>query len=83
MEQLACPEGHHGPWRYVEAIEVWRDVIDDEPEGLTIASEWHTGNGFAEGIPGTAYLLCWASLDNGGHCVERIDLPDGIDITWA
>jgi len=77
-----CPRGHSGPWRYVESIEVWREVMEAKSGLLRVAPEWHTGEGYDEGVPGTAYLLCWAGMEGGGRCVERVELPDATAIAW-
>ena len=73
-----CPLGHYGPWRYVEAIEVWRKVVGLTEAGkLLIASEWRTGEGYNDGVDGSGYLECWAG--HGTDCVERVELPQGFD----
>lgn len=77
-----CPAGHNGPWRYVEAIEVWREVLEATPGLLRVNSYWQTGEGFNEGVEDSGYLLCWARMEGGGHCVERVELAEGIDIDW-
>jgi hypothetical protein len=79
---LLCRSGHGGPWRYVEQIEVWREVLVVESSGLVVAPEWHTGEGFNEGVPGTGYLLCWHRTPHG-KCAERVEIPEGFDIEWA
>jgi hypothetical protein len=81
MPELVCPDGHTGPWRYVEAIEVWREVLDVTETGLVINSYWQTGEGYNDGVPGSGYLQCWAAVDGGGKCVEEVPLPD-VDIEW-
>lgn len=73
--QPRCQYGHTGPWRYVEAIEVWRDVRDIQSGVIEIDSEWHTGDGYDGGIPGTAYLLCWAAIDHGARCADHVQIP--------
>jgi len=79
--ELSCPDGHSGPWRFVEAIEVWRDVMAAGPDGLVVSSQWHTGEGYDDGVEGSAYLLCWADL-GGSRCAESVELPEDIPIEW-
>ena len=74
---LECPSGQAGPWRYVEQIEVWREVLSATEQGLVIDSEWYSGEGFNEGVPGTGYLLCWYRAPEG-RCGERAARP-----TWT
>ena len=81
-----CPAGHNGPWRYVEAIEVWREVLEATPGLLRVNSYWQTGEGFNEGVEDSGYLLCWAQVGDDPphpHCVERVELAKGIDIDWV
>lgn len=80
--KLVCPSGHEGPWRYVEAIEVWREVRGLATDRLTVDSRWNTGEGYDDGIAGSAYLMCWAADSTGHHCAERTELPTGIVIDW-
>lgn len=80
--QLVCPSGHEGPWRYVEAIEVWREVRSAATDSLTVDSQWHTGEGYDDGVAGSAYLLCWATDSTGHHCAERVELPADAEIYW-
>lgn len=60
---------------------MWRSILNVEPDGLTVESQWHTGEGYDDGIEGRAYLLCWAALD-GARCVERVEIPEDTDINW-
>lgn len=81
VSSVACPAGHAGPWRYVEAIEVWREVIELHADLVTVNSRWHTGEGYNDGVEGSAYLLCWADL-GGGYCAERVELPQDLEVEW-
>lgn len=80
--QLVCQSGHEGPWLYVEAIEVWREVRSVTAGSLTVDSQWHTGDGYDDGVEGSAYLLCWATDSNGYHCANRVELPADAVIDW-
>lgn len=80
--ELRCPKAHTGPWRFVEAIEVWRDVTVHSDDTFVVNCEWNTAEGYNDGIDGTAYLLCWAT-DDDGHCAETVELPEDATITWA
>ena len=80
--KVRCPRGHEGPWRYVEQIEVWRKVLASEPGTLRVASRWDTGDGFNEGVPGSAYLLCCAQTEHG-LCSEEVAIPSGTSIDWS
>ena len=79
---LVCPRGHGGQYRYVEAVEMWRQVLDVKPGHLVVSSQSQTGEGYNDGIEGTAYLECRAGMEGGGYCVERVELPDTIAIDW-
>jgi len=77
-EGLLCPNGHSGPWRWVEAIEVWREVVVVEGSRLQVNAHWATGEGYHDGIPGSGYLECRAHSD-GGYCAEPIQVPSGFE----
>lgn len=79
--EFRCYHGHAGPWRHVEHIEVWREVVEVTDDAFVVDSEWHTGDGYNDGVPGSAYLMCWASVP-GGHCAEQVTLPFGTVIYW-
>ncbi len=79
--EVRCASGHGGPWRYVEAIEVWREVLDTPGNALRVESRWQTGEGFNEGIEGSAYLMCCAPAE-AGFCAERVEVPEDIEIDW-
>ena len=74
-----CPEGHNGPWRYVEAIEVWREVLEAAPGLLRVNSYWQTGDG--NSVEDSGYLLCWAEVGDD-RCMERVELDEDIEIDW-
>lgn len=82
-EQLTCPKGHTGPWRYVEAIEVWRDVESVGDDGIKVNAHWQTGEGYDTGVPGSAYLLCWATEGGVHSCLERVELPEGVEAEFV
>ena len=75
-----CPEGHDGPWRYVEAIEVFREVVGTSADRLVVNGRWETDEGYNEGVPGSKYLECRG--DNSG-CLKRVPVPDTIQIDWS
>ena len=73
---VVCPNGCSSPrWRYVEAIEVWRDVLGVMPASPTVNSYWQTGDGYNDGLEGSAYLQCW-------DCAARVPLPPGVELEW-
>lgn len=73
---VVCPNGCSSPrWRYVEAIEVWREVLEVTPASLTVNSYWQTGDGYNDGLEGSAYLQCW-------DCAEQVPLPAGVELEW-
>lgn len=76
-----CPKGHEGPWRYVEAIEIYRDVAAAGADFLEVNEIWETDEGYNEGVPGSAYLECLGS-DGGSRCLERVPVPDETQIEW-
>jgi hypothetical protein len=83
---VTCPNGHPGPWRYVEAIEVWRDAVevqtpDGQERALVVSSQWNSGDCYDDGVPDTGYLECHHS-DDGIRCVERVELPAGLRVVW-
>lgn len=79
--EVRCPKGHAGPFWYVEAIEVWRKVKIVTDDQLEVEAAYQTGEGFDDGIPNSAYLLCRAP-ESDGLCVEEIQLPEDTDIRW-
>ena len=79
--EFRCVRGHAGPWRHVEMIEVWREVLEVTDDAFVVDSEWRTGEGYNDGVPGSSYLLCWASVP-GGRCVDQVSLPFGTIIDW-
>lgn len=78
---LRCAAGHEQEWLYVEAIEVTRRVISATSKKLLIDSEWKIGEGFNDGLPDSAYLLCQAEI-GGGLCVLRVEIPPSIVLEW-
>jgi len=78
---ITCPKGHPGPFRYVEAIEVWREVTSANSQRIRIHGEWRTGEGFNEGLPGSDYLLCRAPVGEG-ICGEEFPIPDGVELEF-
>lgn len=78
-DELKCPAGHTGPFRYVEAIEVWREVQTATTDEVVVLADWQTGEGYNEGVPDSGYLMCWAHAEGGGHCVQQFPVPDGVE----
>lgn len=74
---LRCPDGHSGPFRYVEAIEVWRNVVTASKSELQVDAYWQTGDGYWDGVTGSEYLQC-----HHDTCLEKFPLPDGAVIDW-
>lgn len=74
-----CPAGHNGPFLYVEAIEVWRDVLSFSQDKIVIAAPWQTGEGYDDGLPGSGYLLCVAEAEHG-HCNQKVPLQEGVQL---
>jgi hypothetical protein len=81
-DPLKCRSGHSGPWRYVEQIEVWRTVSAVGPKGITVNPHWETGEGYNDGVDGTAYLLCWARENDGSRCVCSVEITAGTPVSW-
>lgn len=75
---IRCPRGHHGPFRYVEAIEVWRNVVESSATSLRIHGLWQTGDGYWERQDGSEYLEC-----HYDYCLLSFPLPSGIQIDWV
>ena len=68
------PNGCSSPrWRYVEAIEVLRDVLEVTPTSLTVNSYWQTGDGYNDGLEGSAFLQC-------GDCAAQVPVPCGVEL---
>lgn len=78
---LRCPEGHEGPFWFVEAIEVHREVRSDDGTTLCVDAAWSTGDGFDEGVEGSQYLLC-RHRGQSGVCAERTEVPSDRVISW-
>ena len=81
-QELRCPKGHTGPWRYVEAIEVFREVEGGAGKDIKVQARWETGEGYDTGIPGSAYLLCCAD-GTLGRCIERVELPNDAQVEFV
>lgn len=78
---LSCPQGHQGPWRFVETVEVQRDVTHVDYLSLNVDSTWLTGTEFEDVVPGSAYLLCWFGTDEQ-RCCETVDIWEDTNIVW-
>lgn len=73
MEPLVCPNGHTGPWYFVETLRLWwqceidgnalvldAETIDEEPVG-----------------PRPQVLSCGAFVNaDGDVCMEEMPVPD-------
>jgi len=79
--EYSCPHGHRGPWRFVEALEVQRDVTHIGPSGIDVNSTWLIGTEFEDVIPGSGYLLCWFGTDEE-RCCENVDISEDTNIMW-
>ena len=82
MGELRCPAGHSGPFRYVEAIEVWRNVDSVDGSVVTVHGLWRTGEGYNDGIEGSECFECHADV-GGADCGERIPLAGDIRLVWT
>lgn len=80
---LKCPSGHRGPWRYVEQIEAYRAVGGLQNNVLSVSGRYDSGEGYDDGIPGTAYLECRFEEDPCRLCLERLAIPAEIEIEWV
>jgi hypothetical protein len=85
MAALLCPEGHAGPFRYVEPIFCWRDVEGVDPDGtLRINAFYRTGEGYDDGDDENAYLECHFCLDERGpECMATFPVPADVVIEWT
>jgi len=81
VSDLRCAAGHGGAWLYIEAIEISRRVLETTSDKLLIDAEWRTGEGFNDGLPDSAYLLCQTEID-GGLCVRRVEIPQSLVLEW-
>lgn len=80
VDEVRCPAGHLGPFRYVEKIECWRSVKGLEDGKLVVHGEYHT-EGYDEGV-GDGELEC-RHEGRGETCMERFPVPLTVEIEWA
>jgi hypothetical protein len=83
---IRCPHGHAGPFRYVEKIECWRDVVLAVGGRLKVDGLYHTDEGYDE-VGTDAYLEC--RFEEAGErlvdpCLLRFPVPvPGEQIEWV
>jgi len=79
---IRCPKGHDGPFRYVEAIEILREVVSISANMIVVNERWAHADGFPNSIEGADYLLCWWRHDGGGYCGKEVPIPPDFQIDW-
>ena len=74
---LRCPEGHDGPWLFVETNMTWQEVLSLSPDAIVVNREWEQ----VEWVFPHPYLECQHWGDSDQPCRGEVFVPiPGVDI---
>lgn len=81
--KVLCPNGHEGPFVFIEAIEVRRHVLSADSGLFYMEGGYSTGEGYDDGIPGSEYLQCHHQGPTDKFwCAAEFNLPPNVELSY-